>query len=75
MALKIHKLAQAEEDLTEIWRYSFEIWGEAQADSYYDALNRSFPCSSLLHHPGATRHPSTEGNLIIPASLPLGRLG
>lgn len=38
MALKIHKLAQAEEDLTEIWRYSFEIWGEAQADSYYDAL-------------------------------------
>lgn len=38
--LKIHKLAQAEADLLEIWRYSFETWGEAQADRYYDALVR-----------------------------------
>lgn len=38
MILKIHRLARAEEDLTEIWRYSFETWGEAQADRYYDAL-------------------------------------
>ncbi|WP_430230081.1 type II toxin-antitoxin system RelE/ParE family toxin [Nitrosomonas communis] len=38
MMLKIHKLVQAEDDLAEIWRYSFETWGEAQADRYYDAL-------------------------------------
>lgn len=28
----------ADEDLTGIWRYSYETWGEAQADQYFDAL-------------------------------------
>lgn len=29
---------RAEADLRAIWRYSFNNWGEAQADRYFDAL-------------------------------------
>lgn len=29
----------AEEDLMAIWRYSFEEWGESQADKYLDGIN------------------------------------
>lgn len=30
---------RAEVDLREIWRYSFDNWGEAQADRYLDELD------------------------------------
>ena len=30
---------RAEADLREIWRYSFDNWGEAQADRYLDELD------------------------------------
>jgi len=36
--LKIHKQFLAEEDLENIWLYSFETQGECQADKYYDEL-------------------------------------
>ena len=36
--LKIHKLALAENDLEDIWVYSFETQGEQQADKYHDKL-------------------------------------
>jgi toxin ParE1/3/4 len=36
---KIHVHALAESDLIDIWRYSFEEWGEAQADKYLDELD------------------------------------
>ena len=36
--LKIYKSARAEQDLITIWLYSFENWGEKQADAYYDKL-------------------------------------
>lgn len=36
--VKIRKQAKAEEDLKNIWLYSFETWGEQQADWYYDEL-------------------------------------
>jgi len=32
----------AEEDLISIWLYSFERWGETQADQYLDRLNDAF---------------------------------
>jgi len=32
----------AEADLIGIWLYSFENWGEAQADRYLDAIERAF---------------------------------
>ena len=37
--LKIHKKAKAEEDLIDIWTYSFGQWGMAQADQYIDRLD------------------------------------
>ena len=36
--LKIYKQSLAEEDLENIWLYSFETRGEHQADKYYDEL-------------------------------------
>ncbi len=36
--VKIVKSPHAESDLENIWLYSFEKWGEKQADHYYDAL-------------------------------------
>lgn len=40
--LKIHKQTRAEADLIEIWLYSFENWGNAQADKYLDSLDQAF---------------------------------
>jgi toxin ParE1/3/4 len=37
--LKIHISALAESDLIGIWQYSFEEWGEIQADKYLDQLD------------------------------------
>jgi toxin ParE1/3/4 len=36
---KIHVHALAESDLVDIWRYTFEEWGETQADKYLDELD------------------------------------
>ncbi|MDA8350187.1 MAG: type II toxin-antitoxin system RelE/ParE family toxin [Pseudomonadota bacterium] len=35
----IHVHESAESDLIDIWRYSFEQWGELQADQYLDELD------------------------------------
>jgi len=35
---KIHVHALAESVLIDIWQYSFEEWGEIQADKYLDKL-------------------------------------
>jgi toxin ParE1/3/4 len=39
--LKIHKQANAENDLVDIWVYSLERWGLTQADQYVDNLEES----------------------------------
>ena len=39
--LKIRKQVKAEEDLINIWTYSFEQWGIAQADGYIDRLDNA----------------------------------
>lgn len=36
--LQIVKSPKAEIDLENIWLYSFNEWGEVQADKYYDGL-------------------------------------
>lgn len=38
--LEIVKRARAEQDLIDIWLYTFERWGEAQADAYLDELGQ-----------------------------------
>lgn len=40
--LKIHKQVLAEQDIIEIWQYSFENWGEVQADRYHGQLDNAF---------------------------------
>ena len=37
--VEIHRRAFAEEDLIDIWCYTFEKWDAAQADAYLDQLN------------------------------------
>ena len=39
---RVIKHAQVEQDLTDIWLYSRQEWGEAQADSYLDELDSCF---------------------------------
>ena len=46
---KIHKRAQAEQDLIDIWLYTYEQWGEAQAERYFDALEQGI--YKLGRHP------------------------
>lgn len=37
--LKIYKQLRAEDDLVDIWLYSFQEWGTDQADLYLDKLD------------------------------------
>jgi|AZII01.1.fsa_nt_gi toxin ParE1/3/4 len=37
----IHLRPLAEQDLNNIWLYSFQNWGEAQADQYFDQLSKA----------------------------------
>ncbi len=37
----IYKQVLAELDIKNIWLYSFDNWGEAQADKYYDDLSKA----------------------------------
>ena len=39
--LRIRKHGRAETDLVEIWLYTCNRWGEAQAERYFDELDRS----------------------------------
>ena len=38
----IYKQTQVKKDLIDIWRYTFEQWGETQADIYLDKLETAF---------------------------------
>ena len=40
--LEIHKYALAEQDIINIWIYSFENWGLVQADTYHGQLDNAF---------------------------------
>ena len=55
MIRKIQKHERAENDLIDIWLYSFELWGSDQADRYLDELDKGI--RSLARNPeiGAKR--------------------
>ncbi len=38
---RIIKQVQAEQDLLDIWLYTFNEWGEQQADNYLDELDQA----------------------------------
>ena len=48
--LKVHKQSLAEDDLENIWEYSFETQGESQADKYYDEFIKGMDL--LANNPG-----------------------
>lgn len=39
---RVFKRTLAEQDLINIWLYSFHNWGEGQADKYLDSLEEAF---------------------------------
>jgi toxin ParE1/3/4 len=47
--LRVEKSYSSDLDIENIWHYSFEQWGEAQADRYYDSLSESI--TRLAHSP------------------------
>ena len=51
MDRKLVKDRAAESDLIAIWVYSFETWGEAQADQYLAALEKGI--QQLVESPGS----------------------
>ena len=58
--MKIIRTKKAEEDIKEIYKYSFLNFGEAQAEKYYKGLERKF--NSILNK---TAH-STDYSFIEP---------
>ena len=46
---RIRKTAQAESDLIEIWLYTYQEWGEAQAERYFDQLESGI--AQLIRQP------------------------
>lgn len=40
---------QAVEDLSKIWNYTFEVWSEKQADTYYEELLSN--CQEIAQNP------------------------
>ena len=61
----IHVHGWAESDLIDVWRYSFEQWGEAQADNYLDELDSGI--RKLADDPeiGAKRDYAPEGYRVL----------
>jgi toxin ParE1/3/4 len=62
---KVHKQERAENDLIDIWLYSFEQWGSDQADRYLDELDKGI--RSLARNPeiGASRDYIREGYRVL----------
>lgn len=54
MAKSYNLTFRAEEDLSDIWKYTSEVWGEAQADSYIAGLYKRF--SWLVEFPRLGKH-------------------
>ncbi len=58
---KLHQQTRAKQDLKNIWLYTYETWGEAQADQYFDELDNGL--KTLGHNPdiGKNRDSIREG--------------
>ena len=52
---------RAEEDLIEIWGYSFNKWGEKQADKYIDDIYERFQWLAKNPHLGKPRSDIEDG--------------
>jgi toxin ParE1/3/4 len=62
---KIHKHKLAESDLIDIWQYSFEEWGAAQADQYLDELDQAIRKLAEKPELGSNRDYVKEGYRVL----------
>jgi toxin ParE1/3/4 len=62
---KIRLHALAESDLIGIWKYSFEQWGAARADSYLDEPDKGIHSLADNSELGAKRDYVTEGYRVL----------
>lgn len=58
---KLHKQASAEQDLKNIWLYTYETWGEAQADQYFNELDNGLKTLSQNPDIGKNRGSIRKG--------------
>lgn len=58
---KVHVHALAEDDLIGIWLYTFEEWGDVQADKYLDELNSGIRLLANNPEMGASRDQVRDG--------------
>ena len=61
MRRRLVKDNAAEADLLGIWLYSFENWGESQADRYIDAIESSIETITKTPEKGDSRESIREG--------------
>ena len=57
---------RAEEDLSDIWKYTIEIWNETQANSYIAGLYKRFSWLAELPRLGKHRPDICEGYYCFP---------
>ncbi|WP_048331374.1 type II toxin-antitoxin system RelE/ParE family toxin [Bizionia psychrotolerans] len=54
---------KAVEDLSRIWEYTYEVWSEKQADTYYESLISN--CKDLAENPDLGKnYEGITGNLL-----------
>ena len=66
MANSFNLTFRAREDLRGIWKYTSEVWGEAQADSYIAGLNKRFLWLAEFPRLGMHRPDICEGYYCFP---------
>jgi toxin ParE1/3/4 len=62
---KVHKQSRAENDLIDVWLYSFEQWGADQADRYLDELDKGIRSLARKPELGAKRDNIREGYRVL----------
>lgn len=65
MKRKVHKQSRAENDLIDVWLYSFEQWGADQADRYLDELDKGIQSLARKRELGAKRDNVREGYRVL----------
>ena len=66
MANSYNLTFRAEEDLSDIWKYTTEVWNETQADSYIAGLYKRFSWLAEFPRLGKQRPDICEGYYCFP---------
>lgn len=71
MASRFNLTPRAKDDLRGIWSYTFDIWSEAQADSYVTQLYERFSWLAMQPRLGRHRYDIAKGYYCFPQSAHL----